>query len=226
MKWIKASEHGLPEKVPDVIWRRISDKWVIPADDVYQYWDDKIIMNNDRYGVGINGLEIAVSDLEYLDESPSPASEEAAKEVQQKIDAYVKKNSADGIGPELESAIQFGMNLAALSSRTGSEGWVRVEDMTRDQLQERMDAIEKDIKDKYSIAKELFYRQLMLCDDKQRYEEKIEIETYRISRKKHTRERLVGRIYWSEYFEDEDRPGHGVTVERSQIVRQDGAWIV
>lgn len=69
-------------------------------------------------------------------------------------------------------------------------------------------------------------QEYMLCDDEQRYEEKEEIIKVRENGKIIKKQFTVGRIYWQEYFEDGDNPGQGVTVERSQVVRENGIWII
>lgn len=72
---------------------------------------------------------------------------------------------------------------------------------------------------------ELAIQYILLCDDKQRFEEKIESHPKRkYERKPNWLDgKLVGRIFWNEDFKDEDT-GEVVTIERQQVVRVDGEW--
>lgn len=65
---------------------------------------------------------------------------------------------------------------------------------------------------------------MLLCDDKQWFEEKMESFVRRSKRKKETIQHLIGRVYWNENFIDEDT-GAVVTINRSRVVRQDGEWL-
>ena len=66
---------------------------------------------------------------------------------------------------------------------------------------------------------------LLLCDDVQRFEEKIEQHPKQKWERKSNKldGKLVGRIFWKEDFIDEDN-GEVITVERQQVVRVDGEW--
>lgn len=65
----------------------------------------------------------------------------------------------------------------------------------------------------------------LLSDEKQQYKEQEEEWTVKDGRKKKKEKHLVGRIYWKQFFQDEDKaPGEGVWVDRNQIVRVDGIW--
>lgn len=64
---------------------------------------------------------------------------------------------------------------------------------------------------------------LLLCDSKQRFEEKEEVWTIK-KRPKITETVLAGRIYWREGFRDEDT-GKIIYIERSRLVRQNGEWL-
>lgn len=67
---------------------------------------------------------------------------------------------------------------------------------------------------------ELVRQSLLLCDDKQWYKE----ETETFGRGKAKRNKLVGRIYWDEYFEHSDST-KSIKITRSKIVRVDGEWV-
>jgi len=71
---------------------------------------------------------------------------------------------------------------------------------------------------------ELNKQNLLLSDEDQWFEEKIEASTFRKNRKKVTEEHLIGRVHWKEYFIDEDDPDNKVEIDRSKIVRVDGEW--
>ena len=64
---------------------------------------------------------------------------------------------------------------------------------------------------------------LLLCDEEQRFEEKMETITIREGRRKIKVEKLIGRVYWKEKFLDEGT-GEEIVIERSQPVRVDGEW--
>lgn len=63
---------------------------------------------------------------------------------------------------------------------------------------------------------------LLLCDESQRFEEKVE-KVIVSKRPKKTEEQLIGRIIWREAFKDEDT-GESIWIERSAIVRVKGKW--
>ena len=71
---------------------------------------------------------------------------------------------------------------------------------------------------------ELIKEDLLLCDETQRFEKKTETYTVRENRKKVTKERVVGRVFWKETFYDEDT-GKGITIERNRVVRINGEWL-
>jgi hypothetical protein len=67
---------------------------------------------------------------------------------------------------------------------------------------------------------------ILLCDETQRFEEKIEESHPRSKYKKKPHwldGKLVGRIFWNENFKDE-HTGEVITIERQQIVRVNGEW--
>lgn len=65
---------------------------------------------------------------------------------------------------------------------------------------------------------------MLLSDDKQWYAEAMEPTIPEDARKKKI-EKLIGRIHWNEDFKDDDT-GETVSIERSEIVRVDGEWVV
>ncbi len=67
---------------------------------------------------------------------------------------------------------------------------------------------------------ELSKEELLLSDKQQWYTETTETH----GKGKNKKEYLIGRINWKEDFKDEDT-GEVVTIERSQVVRQNGEWI-
>lgn len=71
---------------------------------------------------------------------------------------------------------------------------------------------------------ELVRQDLLLCDDDQQFVEKMEKVV--VSKRPFVEEeRLIGRIYWDEYFTDDDT-GEKITINRCQTVRVDGIWVV
>ncbi len=85
------------------------------------------------------------------------------------------------------------------------------------------DKIEDLKKQNIKLAKEL----CLLSDEKQWFTEKEE-ERIVSKRPKKTEKILVGRIYWKEFFKDDDYPNDeskGVWIERSQVVRVNGEWM-
>jgi hypothetical protein len=97
--------------------------------------------------------------------------------------------------------------------------------MTRQEIeakrQENFQKIEALKKENIELAKQ----DILLCDETQRFEEKIESHPKtKYQRKPHWLDgKLVGRIFWNENLKDEDT-GEVITIERQQIVRVDGEW--
>ena len=97
--------------------------------------------------------------------------------------------------------------------------------MTRQEIeakrQENFQKIEVLKKENHELA----IQDILLCDEKQRFEEKIESQP----KSKHQRKpnwldgKLVGRIFWNEDFKDEST-GEVVTIERREVVRVDGFY--
>lgn len=67
----------------------------------------------------------------------------------------------------------------------------------------------------------------LLSDETQQFKEEIESHPKRkYQRNPHYLDgKLVGRIYWKEYFKDDDT-GDEIEIDRSMIVRIDGVWQV
>lgn len=97
--------------------------------------------------------------------------------------------------------------------------------MTRQEIkakmQENLDKIKAIEKENF----ELSTQDILLCDETQRFEEKIESHPkVKYQRKPHWLDgKLVGRIFWKEDFKDNDT-GEVITIERQQVVRVDGEW--
>lgn len=73
---------------------------------------------------------------------------------------------------------------------------------------------------------ELERQSLLLSDEYQRFEEKIESHPKTRGQKKrnYLDGKLVGRVYWKSTFLDEDT-GEVLTFDRQRIVRVDGEWV-
>lgn len=90
----------------------------------------------------------------------------------------------------------------------------------REKLKAKIRAIGKKIILLENEVQELWYENLLLCDKQQWFTEKKETH----GRGKKKREILVGRIHWKEDFKDQDTD-KVITIERSQVIRQDGKWV-
>jgi hypothetical protein len=87
-------------------------------------------------------------------------------------------------------------------------------------IKEKKNIIEKLKKEILELRRDT----LLLSDDKQWYTEEEEI--FIISKRpKVTKKCLVGRIHYYQDFIDEDNPNNIVTLERTEIVREDGEWV-
>lgn len=99
-----------------------------------------------------------------------------------------------------------------------------IKDVERDIIgqKERLD-------DLYNEGKELYYQAIINggLRSKDRFEEKVETHPKpKYARKPHPLNGvLVGRYFWTEEFVDEDS-GESVFIERSQIVRENGEWVI
>lgn len=94
----------------------------------------------------------------------------------------------------------------------------------RQELKNKRELIKKVIEDLQKQYKELYYESLLLSDETQRYIEE-EVELVISKRPKKTKVVLRGYIQWDEKFPDGDT-GKVHVIQRHQIVRQDGQWIV
>lgn len=97
--------------------------------------------------------------------------------------------------------------------------------MTREQIKESINSKNELIKHLKDEILELRRQDILICDDTQWFEEKMEAVTIRVNRKKVTRDQLLGKIYWNESFKDEDDPDNPITITRCNIVRIDGQWV-
>lgn len=92
--------------------------------------------------------------------------------------------------------------------------------------QELSDLIQANINQIHELKKaniELTRESILLCDDEQWFEEKMEMTTQKENGKKVKVERLIGRIHWVQQMEDGDT-GEMFPINRSQVVRVDGRW--
>jgi len=71
---------------------------------------------------------------------------------------------------------------------------------------------------------DLYYENLLLSDETQKYIEE-EREVVVTKRPKVTKKVLFGMIQWNEDFRDDDT-GEVVIIERHKIVKEDGVWVV
>ena len=94
---------------------------------------------------------------------------------------------------------------------------------TRSAIEEDIQTCKDTIEGLKTEILELRKEGLLLCDEQQRFEEKIETITEKDGRKRFKREALIGRVFWKETFVDEDTGNH-ITVERNQVIRKDGEW--
>ncbi|MCG9911863.1 MAG: hypothetical protein MH137_11230 [Flavobacteriales bacterium] len=93
----------------------------------------------------------------------------------------------------------------------------------RQKLEAKIEAKKAQIQKLKEEIIELRKETFLLSDKQQRFEEKE--ETHIVSRRPKKEETfLIGRIYWKEYFRDEDT-GNVITIERNQIVRKNGEWL-
>ncbi len=97
---------------------------------------------------------------------------------------------------------------------------------TRTEIKLEQEKVIEQINSLKKKARELYEEDLMLSDDKRRFEEKVEHhDRPKYARKPHFYDgKKVGRIYWTETFTDEK--GHSMKIDRQMAVRVDGEWIV
>jgi len=97
--------------------------------------------------------------------------------------------------------------------------------MTRQEIEAKRQSNFQKIEELKRENIELTKQSLLLSDDVQRFEEKIESHPkLKWQRKPNFLDgKLVGRIFWNEDFFDGDT-GEKITIERQQVVRVDGEW--
>ena len=97
--------------------------------------------------------------------------------------------------------------------------------MTREIIKNKIDETIEKI-NFYKAELERFEKEdILFSDDQQWFVEKEEEVKFRQNRKLIKETRLIGRVYWKEHFVDEDS-GELIEIERSQIVRENGKFIV
>ena len=95
--------------------------------------------------------------------------------------------------------------------------------MNRKEIQAKMKANNETIERLREENASLYEEDLLLCDDRQWFTEKMETVTERNGRKREKAQRLIGEVHWKEDFTDEDT-GETITIERKRLVRVDGKW--
>jgi len=99
--------------------------------------------------------------------------------------------------------------------------------LTRAEIHKRITANEDKIRELRRENEQLFRQSLLLSDDKQWYTEKVEHHPKeKWQRQQHPLDgKVVGRINWKERIQDGDT-GQYVEIERSQVVRVNGEWVI
>lgn len=95
---------------------------------------------------------------------------------------------------------------------------------TRKQIEAKIQKNKQLILELKKENNDLYYESLLLTDKEQQYIEE-EREVYVTKRPKVTKKVLVGMVRWNEDFRDEDT-GKIVTIQRHQVVKEDGNWVV
>lgn len=96
---------------------------------------------------------------------------------------------------------------------------------TRRKIEAAINKKKEAIKSLKNEIVELGHEWYLLSDREQQFVEQMETITRRENRKKVTEEKLIGKVTWKEDFIDEDT-GKTFSIERCQIVRINGEWIV
>ena len=94
----------------------------------------------------------------------------------------------------------------------------------RERLNGRIEKNNAKIEELKKLNNQIYKETLLLCDDKQWYDEKE--YTYGRGKKKTTH--LEGRIHWKEFFRSGDYPddeAKGVWIDRNERVKVDGHWL-
>lgn len=97
--------------------------------------------------------------------------------------------------------------------------------MTRKQIGKKIHTNSKQINKLKLDNRNLYLQSLLTCDKEQWFKEEIETVKVREGRKFISKECLIGKVYWNEYYLDEDT-GKKVKIERETVVKKDGVWIV
>lgn len=94
---------------------------------------------------------------------------------------------------------------------------------TRQQISDEIKAKQRQVEQLKLDIQTLWRESLLLCDEKQWFEEKMETNKVREGRKLVEKQWLIGRIHWVENFRDEDT-GEVIPVNRTRIIRVNGNW--
>lgn len=98
---------------------------------------------------------------------------------------------------------------------------------TREQIRNEHSEVLKSIEELKTKARELFLEDIQHSDEKRTYTEKLEEHPRpKWARKDHwLNGKVVGRMFWSETYTDDDT-GEKFTVNRQEVVKVDGKWLV
>jgi vacuolar-type H+-ATPase subunit I/STV1 len=102
---------------------------------------------------------------------------------------------------------------------------LREEVKTRNQLVGEAKAKREQIEKLKEEIAEINKQYMLLSDAEQWFTEEEETRTERVSRKKVEITELIGRINWTERFKDDDSDDF-IDIDRSQVVRINGEWVV
>lgn len=94
----------------------------------------------------------------------------------------------------------------------------------REYLNSEIVRLEELIKDSQKSIRETQVKIYQLCDDVSTYKEGRE-DVLISSRPKKFENKLIGRVFWTQYFEDEDT-GQKIAIDRKRIVREDNKWFL
>jgi hypothetical protein len=98
--------------------------------------------------------------------------------------------------------------------------------MNRAKIKKSIYAKAKRIEELRSEIRELRIRDMLLCDKHQRYYEKtVERKIRKSGKPIEIKNEVRGYVTWKEKFKDEDN-GKFITIERHEIVRVDGEWLI
>ena len=97
--------------------------------------------------------------------------------------------------------------------------------MTREIIKNKIDETIEKINFYKAELEKLEKEDILFSDDQQWFVEKEEEVKFRQNRKLIKETRLIGRVYWKEYFVDGDT-GETIEIERNRKVRENGKFIV